>query len=318
MTAGAGSLEAGFRRSGRRSEQGPAGGLARSRDRQGGLGRGGGRGGGFRRGGGGRERSGRGPGRPRLRGARHLLNPWAAARHAAMRAGGGAERGREGGRRYRKGHEQDGDGPHLGGTHGDRHREPGDRRDDQDVRSAVGRGARRQARPGGRGLPDLPADDVRRAGRVDAGGGRHPRPGGRRHRRDDDDRDGQDAEVGQGRGPEVRQGLPLLRRARRGVPGRRAGRPGRRQRHPGLHPLPAHRARPGRHALELPAVAGDALRRPGAHGRQRRAAQARLQRPADGAVPGGPVQPGRLPRRGRSRRCSSDPTWSSGSCATPG
>ncbi len=44
--------------------------------------------------------------------------------------------------------------------------------------------------------------------------------------------------------------------------------------------LPAARAGAGRHALELPLLAGLPLCRPGAHGRQRRAAQARLQRPA--------------------------------------
>ena len=43
-------------------------------------------------------------------------------------------------------------------------------------------------------------------------------------RGDDDHRDGQDAGRGQAGGRQVRHGLPLLRRARRGVPGRRAGR----------------------------------------------------------------------------------------------
>src|SRR5581483_3009380 len=45
-------------------------------------------------------------------------------------------------------------------ANGDRHREPGHRRDGQDVRRALRRGGRRQARPGGRGLPPLPANDV--------------------------------------------------------------------------------------------------------------------------------------------------------------
>ena len=63
----------------------------------------------------------------------------------------------------------------------------------------------------------------------------------------------------------------LLRRARRGLPRRRAGRHlGR----PQLDRLRARRRGARRHAVELPAVAGAALRRPGAHGRQRRAAQA--------------------------------------------
>ena len=43
-------------------------------------------------------------------------------------------------------------------------------------------------------------------------------------------------------------------------------------------------------------VAGDALRRPGADGRQRRPAQARQQRAADGALPRGALRQGRLPR----------------------
>ncbi len=55
--------------------------------------------------------------------------------------------------------------------------------------------------------------------------------------------------------------------------------------------LPADRPGPGDHAVELPAVAGGALCRTGAHGRQRRPAQARVQRPADGAPPGGHLSP---------------------------
>ena len=45
-----------------------------------------------------------------------------------------------------------------------------------------------------------------------------------------------------------------------------------------LRALPAARRRAGGDAVELPALAGDPLRRPGADGRQRRAAQARLER----------------------------------------
>ncbi len=63
-----------------------------------------------------------------------------------------------------------------------------------------------------------------------------------------------------------------------------AGRPAHRHRRLAfVRALPADRCGPGHHALELPAVAGRALRRAGPHGGQRRAAQARLQRPADGA-----------------------------------
>ena len=53
----------------------------------------------------------------------------------------------------------------------------------------------------------------------------------------------------------------------------------------------------GDHAVELPALAGDALRGPGADGRQHRAAEARVERAADGAFPAGTLRQGRLPRR---------------------
>ena len=76
------------------------------------------------------------------------------------------------------------------------------------------------------------------------------------------------------------------------------GRVGRR---PLLHPLRAARPGPGRHAVELPALAGDPVRRPRAHGRQRRPAQARLERPPVGAPDRGRLPPGRVPRRARSR-----------------
>ena len=59
--------------------------------------------------------------------------------------------------------------------------------------------------------------------------------------------------------------------------------------------VPAARAGAGHHAVELPALAGHALRRPRPDGRQRRAAEARVERAADGAVHAGPVHPGRLP-----------------------
>ena len=85
-----------------------------------------------------------------------------------------------------------------------------------------------------------------------------------------------------GRGHEVRQGDALLRRARRGVPRRRAGRrrtpSAPRRAYARYQPL-GPRAR--RHAVELPAVAGRALRRARADGGQRRPAQARVERAAD-------------------------------------
>ena len=65
----------------------------------------------------------------------------------------------------------------------------------------------------------------------------------------------------------ARRRARLLRRARRGLPRRRAGGHLRR---PQLDRLRAGRRRARRHAVELPAVAGAAVRRPGAHGRQRR------------------------------------------------
>ncbi len=59
-----------------------------------------------------------------------------------------------------------------------------------------------------------------------------------------------------------------------------------------------HRRRAGRHAVELPDVAGDPLRRAGPHGGQRRPAQARVQRAADRPGHRGPVPAGG-PARGR-------------------
>ena len=75
-----------------------------------------------------------------------------------------------------------------------------------------------------------------------------------------------------GRGGQVRHRLPVLRRARRGLPGRRARRRGRgrapREAYVSYQPLGAGA---GHHAVELPALAGDAVRRAGPDGRQRRA-----------------------------------------------
>ncbi|CAA9270931.1 MAG: Succinate-semialdehyde dehydrogenase [NAD]; Succinate-semialdehyde dehydrogenase [NADP+], partial [uncultured Blastococcus sp.] len=180
---------------------------------------------------------------------------------------------------------------------GHRHHQPGDRRDAQDLRAAVGRGARAQDRARRRRLADLPADLSRAARGLAAGGRRRP---GRRHRRScraDDHRDGQDLRRGEGGGRQVRHGPALVRRARpgdaaAGAEGRRRG-----EGEPGLRRAPADRRRPGDHAVELPAVAGHAVRRSGADGRQRRPAQAREQRAADRAVPRGARPQGGLPRR---------------------
>ena len=95
----------------------------------------------------------------------------------------------------------------------------------------------------------------------------------------------------------VRDGLPLLRRARRGIPRRRAGRPDCRSGPAGVRALPADRPGARRDAVELPVLAGDALRGARAHGRQRRPAQARLERPADGAPVRGRVPSRRVPAR---------------------
>ena len=117
----------------------------------------------------------------------------------------------------------------------------------------------------------------------------------------------------------MRQGLPVLRRPRRGVPGRRARRRRSRRGDHGLCPLPTARAGPGRHAVELPPLAGHAFRGAGSDGRQRGPAQARLQRPPDGPLPPRVVRPGRVPRGGvpdpadrlgrRSRRSSATTGW---------
>ena len=116
--------------------------------------------------------------------------------------------------------------------------------------------------------------------------------------------------AGDRRGREVRLGLPLLRRERRALPGRRARRD---RREPELRPL--RPARPGarRHALELPVLAGLPLRGAGAHGGQRRPPEARLERSRLRPRDRGDLPRGGLSRRAPSRRSSSAPTASRGS-----
>ena len=178
---------------------------------------------------------------------------------------------------------------------GDRDHQSRHRADGEDLRRDERSG--RRALPGGRGrgARRLPPDQLRRTSRVDAQRGRDPGFRAGPDRGHDDHRDGQDA----GRRPagsgQVRHCLPLLRRARRRVPRRRARRLRCRRRENRLRRLSPARPGPGHHALELPALAGDALRRARPDGRQRRAAQARLERAADGAVHPGPVRPGRVP-----------------------
>ncbi|CAA9316861.1 MAG: Succinate-semialdehyde dehydrogenase [NAD]; Succinate-semialdehyde dehydrogenase [NADP+], partial [uncultured Frankineae bacterium] len=180
---------------------------------------------------------------------------------------------------------------------GDRDDEPDDRRGRADLRRADRGRARRAPRAGGHRLLELPTDVVRAARRLDAGHRRPAGGGGRDHRAADDARDGQDGQGRSGRGPQVRRRVPLLRREHRRDPGDHRGRRERGEGLAGVRPLAAPRAGARRHAVELPAVAGDALRRPGAHGGQRRAAQAREQRAADGALPRGRPAPRGLPGR---------------------
>ncbi len=72
---------------------------------------------------------------------------------------------------------------------------------------------------------------------------------------------------------------------------------------PQLHQVPAARAGPGGHAVELPLLAGVPLRGAGADGRQRRAAQARVERPAVRAGDRGHLPRGRASPRASSRLC---------------
>ncbi len=133
---------------------------------------------------------------------------------------------------------------------------------------------------------------------VDA---RHRRtPGGRcrQGRGDDHRRDGQAHRTVARRGAQVRQEHPLLRRQCRILPRRRGtGRPvvgggvGRR------HRVAAAGRGAGRDAVELPAVAGDPVRRARTDGRQHRVAQARIERAAVRALPRRSLRAGRLSRR---------------------
>ncbi len=182
-------------------------------------------------------------------------------------------------------------------AHGLRHHRPHHWPDAAHLRRPLaGRGGDEAA--AGRGdVPHVPPHLLRRARRVDAPGGGAAGGRGGPLRADDDGGDGQAAGGRARRGPQVRHGLPLLRGARRAFPGGRAG--GHRAGHE-LRALPAARAGAGHHAVELPLLAGGALRRPGADGGQRGAAQARAQRApvragARGALPARGLPPGRLP-----------------------
>ena len=143
----------------------------------------------------------------------------------------------------------------------------------------------RRSRTGSPG-PPRPSPSYRRTSPERAGGlaARRRRPARGRTRttgrRADDHRDGQDARPREGRG---RASAPTGCATTPSTAARDAGRPSRSTPARGGRPrrlrrVPADRRRAGGHAVELPAVAGDALRRPGADGRQRRPAQARQQR----------------------------------------
>ena len=92
---------------------------------------------------------------------------------------------------------------------------------------------------------------------------------------------------------------------------------------PGVDALRAAGRRPGGHAMELPALAGHPLRRPGAHGGQRRPAQACLERAAGRALPRHALRAGGLPRRvvphpaDRRRRGGRGPRRSAGQGGHP-
>ncbi|CAA9436068.1 MAG: Succinate-semialdehyde dehydrogenase [NAD]; Succinate-semialdehyde dehydrogenase [NADP+], partial [uncultured Rubrobacteraceae bacterium] len=180
---------------------------------------------------------------------------------------------------------------------GDIHHQPGDGRRDRDLRSPGRGGDRPEAAVRGRDLPRVQEDLVRGAVRVALAGGGDPGRGGRAPRSHHDAGDGKDARLRYRGGEQVRPRVPLLRRERRRDACRREDRACGR---PDVRPLPAHRARAGHHAVELPVLAGLPVRGARAHGRERGAPEACLQRAAVRACDRGHHPPGRFPRGGFS------------------
>ena len=103
-----------------------------------------------------------------------------------------------------------------------RHHQPRHRRGREGVPGPHPRAGRRPPRACRRRVRHLQDDDLRRAGPPPAHRRRAARGRGARRRPDPHHRDGQDVRLRQGRGLEVRARPALVRRTRRGAPGRRA------------------------------------------------------------------------------------------------
>ena len=179
--------------------------------------------------------------------------------------------------------------------HGHSNRQPRHRRDREELHSPQRPGDRGQAGGFGRGVHHASWHLVRGARTLGAQRGGAARSRAPRCRTSDNHRDGQDLRVGKGRGLQVCLGASVVRRARRKLPGRREGLHRRRHRQGDLQ---ADGRCSRRDAVELPSVAGYALRGTGANGRQRRAAEAFLERSSDCAADRRPLPSRRVPARG--------------------
>lgn len=154
-------------------------------------------------------------------------------------------------------------------------RESHQRRTSARIRRAHGRRGRGAARASRQRLGRLARRGIsgprHRGARCRTAAARRPR----RARPHGHARDGQAHRAGRGRDREMRRDLRVDGRARRAAAHPGGGRHGRRAQ---LRALRGARRRAGGDALELPVVAGDPGRRPGAHGGQRPRAQACEQR----------------------------------------